>query len=205
MSPLRSATAVQKFPGTGPSRGGRNPSLPAAQSDEQEVQPNALAGRLGLMACRSLWIQLQARSLFTLPPRQRASVKQCLIWDSGSPYLYLRTTTEGRVILGGEDEDFVNAKRLDVCISQKTRTLVEKFRRLFPAVPLEMVFAWAGTFGETKDGLAYIGLHPRFPHAYFALGYGGNGITSSLIAAEIIQDAFSGRKNPDAHLFRFGR
>ncbi len=37
--------------------------------------------------------------------------QQCLIWESGSPYLYLRTTTEGRVIVGGEDEDFVNAKR----------------------------------------------------------------------------------------------
>jgi glycine/D-amino acid oxidase-like deaminating enzyme len=131
--------------------------------------------------------------------------KQCLIWDSGSPYLYLRTTTEGRVIVGGEDEDFVNGKRRDALISQKTRTLVKKFGRLFPAVPLEVAFAWAGTFGETKDGLAYIGVHPRFPHAYFALGYGGNGITFSLIAAEIIRDCFLDRKNRDARLFRFGR
>ena len=131
--------------------------------------------------------------------------RQCLIWDSGSPYLYLRTTTEGRVIVGGEDEDFVNAKRRDALISQKTRTLVKKFGRLFPDVSLEVAFAWAGTFGETKDGLAYIGVHPKFPHTYFALGYGGNGITFSLIAAEIIRDGFLGRKNRDASIFRFGR
>ena len=131
--------------------------------------------------------------------------RQCLIWESGSPYLYLRTTTEGRVIVGGEDEDFVNAKRRDALISQKTRTLVKKFGRLFPEVPLEVAFAWAGTFGTTKDGLAYIGVPPRFPHAYFALGYGGNGITFSLIAAEIIRDAFLGRQNRDASIFRFGR
>lgn len=131
--------------------------------------------------------------------------QQCLIWDSGSPYLYMRTTTEGRVIVGGEDEDFVNAKRRDALISQKTRTLVKKFGRLFPDVPLEVAYSWAGTFGETKDGLAYIGVHPRFPHAYFALGYGGNGITFSLIAAELIRDSFLGRINRDAHLFRFGR
>jgi glycine/D-amino acid oxidase-like deaminating enzyme len=37
------------------------------------------------------------------------------------------------------------------------------------------------------------------------LGYGGNGITFSLIAAEIIRDYFLGRTNRDAHLFRFGR
>jgi glycine/D-amino acid oxidase-like deaminating enzyme len=131
--------------------------------------------------------------------------KQCLIWDSGSPYLYLRTTTEGRVIVGGEDEAFVNGKRRDALISEKARTLVKKFSRLFPDVPLEVAFAWAGTFGETKDGLAYIGVHPRFPHTYFALGYGGNGITFSLIAAEIIRDGFLGRKNPHAQIFRFGR
>ena len=131
--------------------------------------------------------------------------RQCLIWDSGSPYLYLRTTTEGRVIVGGEDEDFVNAKRRDALISQKTRTLVKKFGQLFPDVSLEVAFAWAGTFGETKDGLAYIGVHPKFPHTYFALGYGGNGITFSLIAAEIIRDGFLGRKNRDASIFRFGR
>lgn len=131
--------------------------------------------------------------------------KQCLIWESGTPYLYLRTTSDGRVIVGGEDESFVNAKLRDALIFQKTRTLVKKFGRLFPDLPLEVAYAWAGTFGETKDGLAYIGAHPRFPHAYFALGYGGNGITFSVIAAEIIRDHFLGRTNHDGRIFRFGR
>jgi glycine/D-amino acid oxidase-like deaminating enzyme len=131
--------------------------------------------------------------------------RQCLIWESGTPYLYLRTTTEGRIIVGGEDENFANAKRRDALISQKRRSLVKKFGRLFPDVQLEVAYTWAGTFSETKDGLAYIGVHPRFPHAYFALGYGGNGITFSLIAAEIIRDYFLGRTSRDAHLFRFGR
>ena len=131
--------------------------------------------------------------------------QRCLIWESGSPYLYLRTTSEGRIMVGGEDEDFVNAKRRDALISAKTRTLVKKFGRLFPNVKLEVAYAWAGTFGETKDGLAYIGVHPRFPRCHFALGYGGNGITFSVIAAEIIRDQFLGRPNHDAHLFRFGR
>jgi hypothetical protein len=75
----------------------------------------------------------------------------------GTPYLYLRTTPEGRVIGGGEDEHFVSAKRRDALISEKTRTLVKKFGQLFPDVPLEVAYSWAGTFGETKDGLAYIG------------------------------------------------
>jgi len=128
-----------------------------------------------------------------------------LIWESGTPYLYLRTTSEGRVVVGGEDEPFVSAKRRDALISAKSRILMRKCARLFPNLELEVAYAWAGTFGTTKDGLAYIGVHPRFPHASFALGYGGNGITFSLIAAEIIRDTFLGRSNRDAALFRFGR
>jgi len=131
--------------------------------------------------------------------------ERCLIWESGSPYLYLRTTDEGRIIVGGEDEDFVNGKRRDALISEKARTLVKKFNRLFPNIQLEVSYAWAGTFGGTKDGLAYIGVERGFPHCYFALGYGGNGITYSIIAAEIIRDQFLGRANPDARIFRFGR
>lgn len=131
--------------------------------------------------------------------------QECLIWDSGMPYLYMRTTPEGRIIVGGEDEDFVNAKRRDTLISTKSRTLVKKFNQLFPDVTLEVAYTWAGTFGETKDGLPYIGVHPRYPHACFALGYGGNGITFSVIAAEIIRDYVTGRTNPDERIFRFGR
>jgi glycine/D-amino acid oxidase-like deaminating enzyme len=130
---------------------------------------------------------------------------QCLIWEHARPYLYLRTTLDGRVMVGGEDEDFRNPARRDRLIGRKAERLTERFRELFPDIPMEVEFAWAGTFGETDDGLAYIGQHEDWPSAYFALGYGGNGITFSLLAAEIIRDALLGRNNDDAELFRFDR
>ena len=65
--------------------------------------------------------------------------------------------------------------------------------------------AWAGTFGETADGLPYIGAHEEWPSCQFALGYGGNGIVFSVLAAQIIRDAIGGRTHPLAPLFRFGR
>jgi glycine/D-amino acid oxidase-like deaminating enzyme len=139
---------------------------------------------------------------------------ECLIWESAEPYVYLRTTEANagnigmrRVIMGGEDEDFRNPELRDKLISYKTRKLLGKFQKLFPefGVELEAAFAWAGTFGKTKDGLAYIGEAEDFPNAYFALGYGGNGITYSVIAAEIIRDAVLGKVNPQADLFRFDR
>ena len=36
---------------------------------------------------------------------------------------------------------------------------------MFPAIDLEVAYYWAGTFGETEDGLAYIGETPEFPTA----------------------------------------
>lgn len=129
----------------------------------------------------------------------------CLIWEHSRPYLYLRPTADGRVIIGGEDEDFRNPARRDRLIERKAERLASRFRELFPDIAMEIAFAWAGTFGETEDGLAYVGEQEDWPSCYFALGYGGNGITFSLLAAEIIRDALLGKVNENADLFRFGR
>jgi glycine/D-amino acid oxidase-like deaminating enzyme len=131
--------------------------------------------------------------------------EQCLIWEAARPYFYLRTTSDGRAMMGGEDEDFVSAIKRDRLLEKKTAKLQKQFQALFPEIEMEVAFSWAGTFGETKDGLAYIGEHTAFSDTYFALGYGGNGITFSLLAAEIVRDAYLKRRNDDASLFRFDR
>lgn len=130
---------------------------------------------------------------------------QCLIWERAHPYLYMRSTPDGRVIVGGEDENFRDPAHRDRLLPKKTERLVERFQEFFPEIPIEPAFSWAGTFGETKDGLAYIGTHPEWPSAFFALGYGGNGITYGVIAAEIIRDALLGKPNDQAELFRLDR
>jgi len=131
--------------------------------------------------------------------------KESLIWETGMPYLYLRTLPDRRIIVGGEDENFVSSVRRDALISEKARILKTKFGALFSGIQLDVAYAWAGTFGETKDGLPYIGSPHGWPHVYFALGYGGNGIIYSLIAAEIIRDLFLKRSNRNAKIFAFDR
>jgi glycine/D-amino acid oxidase-like deaminating enzyme len=131
--------------------------------------------------------------------------EQCLIWESARPYVYLRTTPDGRIIIGGEDDPSDDERRRERRLPEKTERLVERARRMFPAIPFEVAYAWGGTFGETKDGLAYIGETRELPGVYFTLGYGGNGMTYSVIAAELIRDAFLGRPNPDAQIFSFDR
>ncbi|WP_350340223.1 FAD-binding oxidoreductase [Paraflavitalea speifideaquila] len=88
---------------------------------------------------------------------------------------------------------------------RKTKQLETSFARLFPQIPFRTDFAWAGTFASTRDGLPYIGHIPERPHTWFALGFGGNGITFSLIAAQIISDLLSGKNNTNSKLFGFNR
>jgi glycine/D-amino acid oxidase-like deaminating enzyme len=130
---------------------------------------------------------------------------ECLIWESGRPYLYLRTTSDHRVVVGGEDEPFRDAKRRDRLLAAKTETLAGRMKALFPDTDFRPAFAWTGTFGDTHDGLAYIGAHRRWPSSFFALCYGGNGITYGMLAAEIVRDALRGHPNDTADLFRFDR
>jgi glycine/D-amino acid oxidase-like deaminating enzyme len=131
--------------------------------------------------------------------------ERCLIWETARPYLYLRTTDDGRALVGGEDDPFRNPNRRDRLVDKRTGRLAERFREMFPGIDLAVDYRWAGTFGETKDGLAYIGSIRQMPRCHFALGFGGNGVTFSVIAAEIIREVLCGRVHPDARLFRFDR
>lgn len=128
-----------------------------------------------------------------------------LIWNTAEPYLYVRTTDDHRLLVGGEDEEFQNPIKRDAIIQRKERRLVKSLSRILPDIDFRADFAWAGTFGETKDGLPYIGAHPDFPSAFFVLGFGGNGITFSATGMEMVSDFLQGKTHPLVPYFRFGR
>ena len=128
-----------------------------------------------------------------------------LIWNTDDPYLYMRTANDGRIIVGGRDEQFYSPAKRDRLIDQKAMRLKKDFNKLFPSIDFKPEYNWTGTFGTTKDGLPFIGPYKALPNSLFALGFGGNGITFSLIAAEILTDLISGKGNDDAKIFAFER
>lgn len=130
--------------------------------------------------------------------------EKCLIWETARPYLYIRTTEDNRIMVGGFDEPFQDPKKRDALMDKKNKDILKRFKTFFPESKIEMDFYWCGTFGGTKDGLPYIGEHKKHPNMYFALGYGGNGITFSVIAAEMIKDMYLG-KQTEENIFRFDR
>jgi glycine/D-amino acid oxidase-like deaminating enzyme len=138
-------------------------------------------------------------------PDVRFWYKNSLIWETAVPYMYFRAVSENRILVGGRDDPFHHPHMLPSVIKRKTFMLQQAFLKKMPHIPLKPDFSWAGAFASTKDGLPYIGGITEHPNTYFALGFGGNGITFSVIAAEIIHDLILGKKNNSAELFSFNR
>jgi glycine/D-amino acid oxidase-like deaminating enzyme len=162
--------------------------------ESHEILKHKVADLISTYACIS-------EPLDALP----AILNDTVLWNTHDPYLYVRSTPDNRILVGGADEKFKDPERRDRLIEKKEVELMEQFGHLMPGVPFIPDFSWAGTFGVTKDSLPYIGGHPDFPQSYFVLGFGGNGITFSVMGMQMISDALAGRPNRFLEYFRFGR
>ncbi|MGH8025485.1 MAG: NAD(P)/FAD-dependent oxidoreductase, partial [Pseudoxanthomonas sp.] len=133
-------------------------------------------------------------------------LKSTMAWESARPYLYLRSTGDGRLLVGGEDDSIDIPAKRDARVEKKARILSRKVADLFPHLALVPAFAWAGTFAETRDGLPFFGPHLQYgPRVHFAMAYGGNGITYSMLGAGLLRALMEKRKHPLSGLFGFGR
>ncbi len=133
------------------------------------------------------------------------NISSTLVWNTDEPYLYMRTTDDGRILIGGGDEDFYNAEKRDTLLNKKEKEILTNLKKIKPDYHFYPDFVWAGTFGETKDGLPYIGEHEKFKNSYFVLGFGGNGITFSATGMEMTSLFMKNKKHPLSRYFKFGR
>lgn len=131
--------------------------------------------------------------------------KRCLIWETARPYFYLRTTPDNRIMIGGADEDFADPRKRDRLVGDKAKLLLARIREMFPDIEVSAAYSWAGTFGETRDSLPYIGSLKPDSKVLYALCYGANGTNFALIAADTLSKTILGKRNPDKNLFAFDR
>ena len=146
---------------------------------------------------------LSTWAIATRPQPHALWPQRALIWEASEPYLYLRTTTDGRVVCGGEDEAFADTDKRDALTAQKTKRLEIKLHRLFPGIDSRAALSWTGSFGGSPNGMPTIGAIPGYPRCYAVMGYGGNGITFSMLATKLITAAVLGKTTPAAKLFAF--
>jgi glycine/D-amino acid oxidase-like deaminating enzyme len=133
-------------------------------------------------------------------------LRNTMLWESARPYLYLRTTRDNRLVIGGEDDRVDIPARRDARVEKKSEKLLAKLHGLLPHLDTTPAFAWAGTFAETADGLPFFGPHASLgPRVHFAMAYGGNGITYSMLGADLLRALIERRKHPLRALFSFAR
>ena len=127
--------------------------------------------------------------------------RKALVWEASDPYLYFRTTSDNRIIVGGEDATFSNPQLRDSLISTKSKRILGKFGKLWPHATLEADYEWAGTFADSPTGLPMIGEVPALPNVFAVLGSGGNGITFSALASDLAKSWVQGKAHRLAPVF----
>ena len=138
--------------------------------------------------------------------RRELGLSDVMVWDTERPYHYARWTPDHRLLMGGGDR----LVRRGVRRQQQFATAVKELRAYFetrlPALSgINTEFAWEGLFAMTPDTFPYIGPHRRYPRHWFALGYGGNGMTFGFLAARLLLERWLRTKSRDRALFEFGR
>ncbi|MCM3439888.1 NAD(P)/FAD-dependent oxidoreductase [Metabacillus halosaccharovorans] len=132
-------------------------------------------------------------------------MENCLIWETKRPYFYMRTTKDGRIIAGGLDENKNEVPSSNYTIEKYGELLLQKIKEHFPDYQIDVAYSWGATFGESVDGLPFIGPLPENDKVFYCLGYGGNGTVYSMIGAKMIKDLILYQSNPDAEIVRLDR
>ncbi|WDV46713.1 FAD-dependent oxidoreductase [Clostridiaceae bacterium M8S5] len=138
---------------------------------------------------------------------------RCIIRNTAKPYTYFRSTQDNRIIIGGEDVDIggersraSNLTHDHLLSKDKYNKLETILKSMFPDITnIKIQYKFSGIFGETSDGLPYIGEYEDYPNCYFNLGYGSNGILYSALGAKMIKKLYYDNDRTDMGLFSFDR
>lgn len=129
-----------------------------------------------------------------------------LIRDNEAPYNYLRTTQDNRIIIGGEDINFVPDIFNEKAALEKYNILEQRLKSMFVDIPdIEVEYKYCGAFSSTKDNLGFLGPDPDNSKLWYCLGYGANGILFAILGGKMLSNLYSGISNEDLRLFKIDR
>lgn len=132
-------------------------------------------------------------------------VRTHVLWEGSDPYDYMRSLSTNAVIVGGRDEASASAYLDRAKLQEKAAELLAALREWLPAHRFRLTHAWAGAFGSSSTGLPFVGRLPGHQRVFSVHGFGGNGITHSMLAADLVTGELQGAPDPDAMLFNGSR
>lgn len=119
---------------------------------------------------------------------------------------HLHWTKDFRLVVTGADQDEVSPRLRDGVLIQRTGQLMYELLTMYPAISgLVPEYGWDVSYGETADGVMYIGPHRNFPRHLFAIGGRRDGVTGSFLAARILVRALRESPEKGDDVFAFTR
>jgi len=138
--------------------------------------------------------------------RKQLGRRQSTIRDTRSPRHRIRWTADDRILIAGGDQDGTPARTREAVLVQRTGQLMYELLMMYPVISgLQPVYGWDLPYGETADGLMYIGAHRNYPRHLFALGGGGDSITGAFVAARLLTRAVRGETEKGDEVFGWVR
>jgi glycine/D-amino acid oxidase-like deaminating enzyme len=98
--------------------------------------------------------------------------------------VFLRTLPDGRLLLGiRQPGEVLGGGEL---LRDRLTAMASRY---FPQLDLTNADRWSEVMGVTPDGLPLLGHLPGLPRAYFAVGFGGRGLSWAFVIAERLVSA----------------
>jgi glycine/D-amino acid oxidase-like deaminating enzyme len=128
------------------------------------------------------------------------------IADTRVPRHRIRWMEDDRILVGGADQAATHPRTREAVLVQRTGQLMYELSTMYPEISgLMPAYGWELAYGDTADGLPYIGPHRNFPHHLFAFGGRGDSIAGAFLAAKILVRAVLGEPDKTDEIFAFTR
>ena len=138
--------------------------------------------------------------------RKQVGADTVTMRDLASPRHRLRRTKDGRLLIAGADRDESPARQRDATRVQRTGQLMYELLMMYPVISgLQPAYGWEMVYGETADGLMYIGPHRNYPRHLFALGSSRDTLAGAFLAARILARAARGELDKADEVFGWTR
>ena len=136
--------------------------------------------------------------------RKQLAGRDVTISDTESPRHQVRWTRDDRLLVAGATQDETPPKKRDAVLVQRTGQLMYELLMMNSAISgLQPEYGWDGAYGETTDGIMYIGPHRNYPRHLFALG--GDSLSGAFLAARVLARAVSGQSGKHDEVFGWTR
>jgi glycine/D-amino acid oxidase-like deaminating enzyme len=136
--------------------------------------------------------------------RKQLADRGVTIADTASPRHHIRWTRDDRLLVAGAAQGETPARKREAVLIQRTGQLMYELLIMNPAISgLQPRYGWDSAYGETADGIMYIGHHRNYPHHLFALG--GESLTGAFLASRVLARAASGHRDKHDEIFGWTR